>query len=632
MLFYLYLSIGVIMNQFNLLQTKRFLPLFITQFLGAFNDNVFKNALIMLVVFKLVTSDQAGLWTNIAAGLFILPFFLFSSLAGQIAEKYDKSNVIKVTKFAEIIIMAFGSIALYIGSPILLVSILFLMGTQSAFFGPCKYSIIPQHLKEEEFVGANGLMEMGTFLSILVGTMVGAYCIVQANGEFLVSLIVLSVSIFGFISSLSIPKAPSLNPETKINFNIFSETKNLISILKNRPRSVYLSVVGISWFWFLGATYLTQLPSFVKDYLGGNETVVTLILTVFSLGIALGSLLCESLSRRKIELGIVPFGSIGLTLFGVLLYFSVPNSVVAGTLSIPDFLSTFYGYSVIFNLFMIGVFGGFYTVPLYALIQKRTEKEYMSRIIAANNMLNAFFMVINAVIVISLFALGLTIPEILLTMSIFSAIVSIYIYRQVPEFFIRFVIWMLSHTMYRVKHHNIDNLPEEGACIVASNHVSFIDALLLGGAFKRPVRFVMYEPIYKLPILNAFFKAVKAIPIDSKEKNPEVYEAAFKEIKKLLENGEVLCIFPEGKLTNNGEMAAFKNGIEKIVKETPVPVLPCAITGLWGSLFSRKHKIRYPRPKWSKVEIIVGDLVQSDNVKSELLFETITKLKSGKNP
>lgn len=618
------------MSQFNLLQTKRFLPLFITQFLGAFNDNVFKNALIMLVVFKLVSSDQAGLWTNIAAGLFILPFFLFSSLAGQIAEKYDKSTVIRYTKFAEILIMGFGAIALYIGNPILLVSILFLMGTQSAFFGPCKYSIIPQHLKEEEFVGANGLMEMGTFLSILVGTMVGAYCIVQANGEFLVSLIVLSVAAFGFLSSLSIPKAPSLDSTTKINFNIFSETKNLMSILKNRPRSVYLSVVGISWFWFLGATYLTQLPSFVKDYLGGNESVVTLILTVFSLGIAIGSLLCESLSRRRIELGIVPFGSIGLTLFGILLYFSVPESITVSSLTISAFLSTFYGYSVMFNLFMIGVFGGFYTVPLYALIQKRTEKEYISRIIAANNMLNALFMVVNAGIVIGLFALGLTIPEIFLTMSIFSAVVSIYIYRQVPEFFIRFVIWMLSHTMYRVKHHNIDNLPEEGACIIASNHVSFIDALLLGGAFKRPVRFVMHEPIYRLPVLNSFFKAVKAIPIDSKERNPVVYEAAFKEIKTLLENGEVLCIFPEGKLTDNGEMATFKNGIEKIVKETPVPVLPCAITGLWGSLFSRKHKIRYPRPKWSKVEIIASDIIQPENVNAESLFNVISELKRNK--
>lgn len=622
------------MSQFNLLQTKRFLPLFITQFLGAFNDNVFKNALIMLVVFKLVSSDQAGLWTNIAAGLFILPFFLFSSLAGQIAEKYDKSKVIQYTKFAEIIIMVLGSIALYIGNPILLVSVLFLMGSQSAFFGPCKYSIIPQHLKEEEFVGANGLMEMGTFLSILVGTMVGAYCIIQANGEFLVSLIVLTVAVFGFLSSLSIPKAPSLDSTTKINLNIFSETKNLMSILKNRPRSVYLSVVGISWFWFLGATYLTQLPSFVKDYLGGNESVVTLILTVFSLGIAIGSLLCESLSRRRIELGIVPFGSIGLTLFGILLYFSVPESLSTNkeaiNLSISQFLSTYYGYSVMFNLFMIGIFGGFYTVPLYALIQKRTEKEYMSRIIAANNMLNALFMVVNAGVVIALFSIGLTIPEIFLTMSIFSAVISIYIYKQVPEFFIRFVIWMLSHTMYRVKHHNIDNLPEEGACIIASNHVSFIDALLLGGAFKRPVRFVMYEPIYKIPVLNSFFKAVKAIPIDSKEKNPAVYDAAFKEIKALLENGEVLCIFPEGKLTDNGEMSTFKNGIEKIVKDTPVPVLPCAITGLWGSLFSRKHKIRYPRPKWSKVEITVGDLVKPEQVKAEDLFQTISMLKKDK--
>ena len=617
-------------NQFSLLTKKRFLPFFITQFLGAFNDNVFKNALIVLIVFQLF-QEQAALWTNVAAALFILPFFLFSAWAGQVAEKYEKSKLMQYCKFAEILIMGLGSFSLYLGNPYLLVGTLFLMGTQSTFFGPVKYSILPQHLKEEELIGGNGLVEMGTFIAILIGTMVGAYYIVENNGAFIVSAIVLIVAGLGYVSSLFIPKAESLLPDTKINLNIFQESYNLFTILKQRRKSVFLSVVGISWFWFLGATYLTQLPAFVKEYFYGDSSVVTLFLVTFSVGIAVGSILCEKLSRRRIELGIVPFGSIGLTVFGVMLYFYSGLDLQIKpdadfSMNYKEVLAYFDTKMAVFCLFMIGIFGGFYTVPLYALIQKRTEPEHRSRVIAANNMLNAFFMGLSAVFAIALLSSGMMIPELFLAIAILGALVSIFIYNRVPEFFIRFVIWMLSHSIYRVKHENIDNLPEEGACIIVSNHISFFDALLLGGAFKRPVRFVMFEPIYNIPVLKQFFKSVGAIPINSKKANPECYENAFKEIKKLLENGEVLCIFPEGKLTADGEVDEFKSGIEKMVKETPTPVLPVAIQGLWGSMFSRKNKIRFPRLKWSSLNVVVGEMVQPENVSAKDLEHKVKAL------
>ncbi len=621
-------------NQFSLLSKKRFLPFFITQFLGAFNDNVFKNALIVLIVFELF-KEQAALWTNVAAALFILPFFLFSAIAGQVAEKYEKSKLMQYCKFTEIIIMLFGAGSLFLQNPYFLVGTLFLMGTQSTFFGPVKYSILPQHLKEEELIGGNGLVEMGTFIAILIGTMVGAYYIVENNGTVIVSCIVVGIALLGYISSLFIPKAESLLPETKVSFNIFKESYNLFSVLKQRRKSVFLSVVGISWFWFLGATYLTQLPAFVKDYFYGDSSVVTLFLVTFSVGIAIGSILCEKLSRRRIELGIVPFGSIGLTVFGIMLYFysgldiqTEQNSEIA--LGYLQVLSYFEGKMAIFSLFMIGVFGGFYTVPLYALIQKRTEPKYRSRVIAANNMLNAFFMVLSAVFAIVLFSFDIQVHELFLIIAILGALVSIYIYNRVPEFFIRFVIWMLSHTLYRVKHENIDNLPEEGGCIIVSNHISFFDALLLGGAFKRPVRFVMFEPIYNIPILKQFFKSVGAIPINTQKANPECFENAFKEIKKLLENGEVLCIFPEGKLTADGEIDEFKRGIERMVKETPTPVLPVAIQGLWGSMFSRKNKIRFPRLKWSSLNVVVGDLVKPEDVSAKDLENKVKNLRGDK--
>lgn len=618
------------MSHLKLMGSKRFSPLFFTQFFGAFTDNVFKQALIMLIVFSLASSSDASLWSNIAAGLFILPFFLFSGLAGELSEKIEKSKLIRCTKIAEIAIMVFGVAALYSGNPTFMVMVLFVMGLQSTIFGPTKYSILPQHLKSDEVIAGNGLMEMGTFIAILFGTMCGAYFINQENGIAFVSTILLLSSILGYVSSTKIPPAPATSPELKLGLNIFKQTKELFKITKGRPRSVYLSVIGISWFWFIGATFLTQLPTFVKTSLNGNETLVTLLLVGFSLGIGVGSLLCETMSRKKVELGIVPFGSIGITLFGVLLYCSIPDTASSVQLTASGFLETAYGWCVFLNIVMIGIFGGFYTVPLYSLIQTRTEKEYISRVVASNNMLNALFMVINAGVVMLLLGAGMSIPELFLTISVVNAIVSLYIYAQVPEFALRFVIWILTHSMYRVRHTGIDNLPADGPCVIASNHVSFFDALILGGAFTRPVRFVMFEPIYNIPVLNWFFRAVKAIPINSKDKNPVVYENAFKSIKELLDNGEVICIFPEGKITSDGLLNEFKGGIDKILKISPVPVLPCAISGFWGSLFSKKNKIKLPRLSWSKVEVLAGAVIQPEDFTVSDLREKITALRHGK--
>lgn len=619
-------------NQISLLGKRRFLPFFATQFLGAFNDNLYKNAIIMLIAFKLV-SENSSLWVNIAAGLFILPFFLFSALAGQIAEKHEKSLVLRICKFAEIPIMGLGVLGFYMQSPSVLVGALFLMGTQSAFFGPAKYSILPQHLKSDELIGGNGLVEMGTFVAILLGTMAGAYYINQVNGEVIVSIAIVLIACLGFISSLFIPKAPSNDPELKINLNPVTETMNLYRMLKGMRKSVYLSVLGISWFWFLGATYLTQIPEFTK-LIHGDESVVTLLLVAFSIGIAMGSFLCERLSRNRVELGIVPLASIGLTVFGVMFYlFSLPfinmeikpDAVLA--FDVNFFLGDSNGILLILSTLMIGVSGGLYTVPLYALIQQRTPPAFRSRVIAANNILNSLFMVGSAIIAMVLLGNGVSVSELFLGLAIFNIAIALYIYFQVPEFFIRFVLWIITHSIYRVKHENIDNLPEEGPCVLVSNHVSYVDALLMAGAFTRPIRYVMYEPIYRIPVLNYFFKMVGAIPIDSQKSNPKVYEEAFNKIAQYLEDGEVVCIFPEGKLTSNGEIDSFKSGIELIVNRTPVPVLPVAIRGLWGSMFSRFKKLPIPRLKWSKVQLIVGDLVHPSQISKDLLKEKVCELR-----
>jgi 1-acyl-sn-glycerol-3-phosphate acyltransferase len=618
-------------SQFSLLKTRRFAPFFLTQFLGAFNDNVYKNSLMAMITFGLLSSTlDLSLMNNIGAMLFILPFFLFSALAGQLSDKYEKSYLIRRIKLLEIVIMCLGAIAFYFSMTAGLMLLLFLMGTQSAFFGPVKYSIIPQHLDNHELVGGNALVEMGTFLAILIGTLVASMLATQSDGILWVSAIIICVAILGYLVSRKIPSAPAANPDLKVRFNPFTETWRTISYSREQ-KSVFLAVLAISWFWFLGAAYLTQIYGFAKDYLGGDQSVVMVLLATFSIGIATGSLLCERLSGHKVELGLVPLGSIGLTIFGMDLFLQSLPELGPELITAGQFLSSPSNLRIVADFLLIGVFGGFYIVPLYAMVQARSAREKRSQVIAAINIMNALFMVVSAIVgIIVLGLLDLTIPQFFLILAVLNALVAIYIYRTIPEFAMRFIIWILTHTMYRVRHIDLHKIPDEGACVLVCNHVSFVDALLIGGACRRPVRFVTFKPIYNMPVLNFIFRTAKAIPIDSRKADPEGYEQAFARIAEELSNGEVVCIFPEGKLTTNGEIDEFKNGISRILQETPVPVIPMALRGLWGSFFSHKDRpalSQMPKRFWSKIELVVGEPIPAEQATPEYLKEKVTELR-----
>ncbi len=577
-------------NQFGLLKQRRFLPFFMTQFLGAFNDNVFKNALIILIAFQGVQLSggeaNVDLLTNLSAGLFILPFFIFSATAGQWIDKNEKSQSIRLIKLMEIVIMLGAAYAFYIGLIYILIALLFLMGTQSTFFGPAKYSYIPQHLDATELVAGNALVQSGTFVAILIGTMMGGILIADDDGRQWVAIAIVVLAVLGYLSSRFIPDTPSLEPELKINRNPFTETWRNIAFI-HKDRIVFLSVLGISWFWFLGATYLVQLPNYTKTTLAGNEQVVTLLLTFFTLGIGGGSLLCNWLSGQKVELGLVPFGSIGLTIFGIDLYFARPEVVQPVLIGVSEFIANPGSIRIIIDVLFIGLFGGFYIVPLFSLIQQRSEPRHLSRIIAGNNIFNALLMVMSAVMAIVLLGLGVSIAELLVIVAVLNAIVALYIYTLVPEFFMRFIVWMLIHSVYHVRKQGLDNIPEKGAAVMVCNHVSYVDALIIAGCIRRPMRFVMHYKIYNLPVLNFVFRTAGAIPIAGKHENPELMEQAFAEIEQALNQGDLVCIFPEGKLTRNGKMNKFRPGVEQILQTTPVPVVPMALNGLWGSAFSR---------------------------------------------
>ncbi|GMR01353.1 MAG: MFS transporter [Gammaproteobacteria bacterium] len=620
-------------GQFELLTQKRFFPFFVTQFFGAFNDNVFKNALIILIAFQgshLIDAD-ADLLINISAALFILPFFLFSATAGQWVDKYEKSRSIRVIKLLEVLIMLAAAYAFIQGYVFVLIALLFLMGTQSTFFGPAKYSYIPQHLKATELIEGNAWVQMGTFAAILIGTILGGVLIAQEHGRQYVAYAIVCFAIAGYLSSRYIPITPSLNENLKINWNVFSETYRNIRFLKSN-RIVFLSILGISWFWFLGATYLVQLPNYTKTTLGGNEQVVTLLLTLFTLGIGTGSLLCNWLSGKKVEIGLVPFGSIGLTLFGIDLYFSQPDVLPMVTLGLKEFLSSGH-LRLILDVVLIGFFGGLYIVPLMALVQQRSEQEHMSRVIAGNNIINALLMVLSAIVAIAVLSSGFSIAQLFLLVAIFNALVAIYIYSLVPEFFMRFMVWLLIHSIYHVRAKGLDKIPEEGPVVLVCNHVSYVDALIIGGCIRRPVRFVMYYKIFNLPILNFVFRTAKAISIAGRYENEALLNKAFDDIDQALAEGDVVCIFPEGKLTADGQMNTFRDGIEKIIERRAVPVIPMALQGLWGSIFSQQRSnifYRLFKGFKSSIGLVIGNLVEAKDASAVMLQDKVQDLYSSK--
>jgi hypothetical protein len=577
-------------SQFRLLSERRFGPFFWTQFLGAGNDNLLKFAFTIMVTYHAALyggGDPQTAAFRIGA-LFIAPYVLFSATAGQLADKLEKSFLIRLVKNLEIVIMLVAGAGFVLHMVSLLYAATFLMGLHSTVFGPVKYAYLPQHLKPEEVVGGNGLVEMGTFVAILIGTMAGGVLAgIEGSGPMYVAVACVLVAVAGRVVAGRIPDSPSSDPALKVNWNPFSETWNNL-VLARGNRTVFLAMMGISWLWFFGSIFLTSFAPFAKAVLGGDENVVTLLLAVFSVGIGTGSLLCEKLSGRQVEIGLVPFGSIGMTVFAVDLYFATHAMHPASLSGLGVFLSHGASWRVLADLFLLAMFGGFYSVPLYALIQTRCEPAYRARVIAANNILNAIFMIVASLMADALLSAKFTIPQLFLVTALLNAFVAVYIYTLVPEFLMRFLCWLLVHTVYRLQKEGLENIPSQGAALITCNHVSFVDALVVTAGSPRPIRFVMDHNIFKVPVLSFVFRSNRAIPIAPARENPELLEKAYDEIAQALEDGDLVCIFPEGRITDNGELYPFKNGVKRILDRTPVPVVPLALQGLWGSFFSRQ--------------------------------------------
>jgi len=630
-------------NQFALLGQRRFAPFFWTQFAGAANDNLFKFAFTVMVTYQLQLSwmqpSMAGL---VIGALFILPFLLFSATAGQLTDKFDKTKMIRFVKNLEIVIMLIAAWGFVRADAVILLGCVFLMGLHSTLFGPVKFAYLPQVLDARELTGGNGMVEMGTFVAILLGQVAGGLLVaVPQIGHLSVAIACVAVALIGRAVAQAIPPAPATDPGLVVNWNPVSETWRNLQ-LAHENIVVFRSLLGISWMWFFGAVFLSQFPSFAKEVLHGNEQVASLLLVVFSIGIGVGSLLCETLSRRQVEIGLVPLGAIGMSVFAIDLYFAARGLPAVPEMGLGAFLRQAAHWRVMADLALLSLFAGLYSVPMYALIQLRSQPTHRARIIAANNILNALFMIGSSVIAGALLGAGFTIPQIFLFTGIANAVVAFYIFMLVPEYLLRFVAWVLSRFVYRFDIQGDEHIPVEGPAVLVCNHVSFIDAVLLMAASPRPIRFIMDHRIFKVPVLGWLFKLAKAIPIAPQKEDPAAYEAAFAKALGVLREGDLLAIFPEGAITRDGALQPFRGGVMKIVDSARAegiepPVIPMALTNLWGSFFSR-IELRggepvamvkpFRRGFFSRVGLNVGAPVAPAEVRPELLQQRVGGLLS----
>ncbi|WP_305805267.1 MFS transporter [Stenotrophomonas sp. YIM B06876] len=621
-------------NQFALLRQRRFLPFFIVQALGAFNDNVYRQAIIGLLFYLGVSTEERSLYTTLAPAIFIAPYFLFSALAGQIAEKLEKQRLIVITTTMEIVIMSLAAIGFLTQSMPVLLLALFATGVQSTLFGPVKYSVLPSILKPEELTGGNGLVEMGTSISILSGMMLGGliFQVAGSYGPATAAATVIALAVAGNAVARLIPRVDAGAPELKINWNPLPESLAVLRMAKKQI-AVRNAILGVSWFWFVGTLLTSQLPTYAEVNLGGGSTLYLFALALFSLGTGTGSLLCEKLSGRIVEIGLVPLGSIGMTAFMLDLYFARPDAPLAAGLDVAGFLRQPGSGRIVIDLLGIGLFTGVFVVPLFALIQSRTPKSEMSRVFAALNIQNSGFIVLAAACgLVAQRVLGWSIPQLFLALAIANALVALWIFTLVPEFLMRFLSWIMVHALYRLRVHGVEaHVPDEGAALIVCNHVSYMDALILSATIPRPVRFVMYYRIFNIPVLRWIFRTARAIPIASPKEDAALMQRAFDEVDAALAAGELVCIFPEGALSVDGSIAPFKPGVEKILARRPVPVVPMALRGMWASMWSRRDtrlgRMRVPRRFRAHIQVAAAPAVDGASTGATQLEAQVSGLR-----
>lgn len=592
-------------SQFDLLKTKRFLPLFITQFLGAFHDNIFKNALVGVLLFTAIAGEadeSTKILVTAATGIFILPFILFSALGGQLADKYPKDKVIRVIKLVEILIAVFGAISLFSGSIVLSFMTLFALGTHSAFFGPSKYSILPQHLEENELIAGNGLLSTGTFLAILLGTIFGLGAITVSGGVYIVSAGLILAALAGYAASRFVQPARAGDPELKVTYNIAAETFRIMHQLFTFRRSVIEASLGVAWFWFLGAVFLSQIPNFSKEILGAGEHVVILFMVLFSIGIGIGGMLNNRLLRGRVEAVYVPLAALGITVFSIDLYFAGKGFVRPASeelLGLFEFIGSKGGFRIVVDLFLIAIFAGLFVVPLNTIIQHDTPEEIRSRILAASAILNSIFVVSSSVVSAVLLSSGFSIPALFLIFSILNMGVAFYICQLLPDYLMKTLMQIIFKVLYKVEVKGLENYEKAGKrVIIVGNHVSYLDAPILAAFLPGRPMFAVNSFVAEWFWVRPFLKMIDAFPLNPA--NPFSLKSLIKEVEK----DKKCVIFPEGRLTETGALMKIYEGPGMIADKASAVILPIRLDGVQHTPFARL-KGKVPLRTFPKITLTI---------------------------
>ncbi|MBD3898483.1 MFS transporter [Halomonas sp. ML-15] len=611
---------------------RRFAPLFWTQALGALNDNLLRTLLVLVLVFAALPDEPArqGLATSMVVGLFILPFLLFSAWGGALADRLDKQRLIRRLKLFELGIMLLAAALVWWESRLMLYGLLLLMGAQAALFGPVKYAILPQHLTPTELVRGNAWVGLGTFVSILIGTVLATLLAMlsPASARLAAVLALLGVAVAGLAASLLIPPAPPKGHDEAPRDLIGSIWPVITDAL--RARQLLPAMLGLSVFWFMTTCYLTLLPAWASQVAGGLGSAFTLLLAAFALGVGVGAMLCARLSAGRLELGLVVLGALLMGVGGLWLAGTAPLDL--SNAGLGELLLTLGLWRMLSALALVGIGGGLYIVPLYSMIQLLSREQQRARMMAANNIFNALLML--AALLFGTLMLGVAevgLAAFVASLGGIALLIGVGLLVRGPRPLLRLLIFALVHLIYRLKFRGRQHIPVRGAALVVCNHVSFMDALVIGGASPRPLRFLMDRPIYESPWLNWWFRIVGAIPVDADRRDPGSVRRALDEVSHALRHGEVVMLFPEGRLTPDGEIHRFRRGLDIILTRDSVPVVPAGLAGLWGSWTSHqggRALTKWPRRFRSRVALYFGEPLSPQEARCGILEERVRELKA----
>jgi 1-acyl-sn-glycerol-3-phosphate acyltransferase len=583
---------------------------------------------------------EAGLWAPgslvvVVAGLYLAPWVLFLPVAGQLADRRETSGWVRRIKRAGLGVSALAALALVTGHPALLAATLVGLGLHAAFFGPVRSSLLPRILENEQLVAGNALLLAVSSGTLLSGAL-GAWMLACREGAGWACWAAATAGLFlGFMgerAACRIPAVPAADPKAEVLWNPFRAAWGTVRRVARR-RVLHLSMLGVAWICLFGCVILGLLDPWTRQVLHAGDHVVGVFLVLMVLGLTCGALLSERLSYERLEVGLVPFGSLGMTVFAFDLFLasrSFPTpSPSAPLLGPSQLLGLLVGVRILVDLLLLAMFAGFFVVPLLTAIQQQADRAWRSAALALSLGLNALFFGGGVLFLASLAWWDCRVGTAFAVLAALNGLVAVYIYTLTPEFFLRLLAWLLAHGVYRLEARGLEEIPREGPMLLACNHVSFADWLVIAATVKRPVRFVMWHAYAEIPILRYLMRDARVIPIGSSRQAPELLERAFCEIAETLAQGDLVCLFPEGRITTDGDLSRFRPGIERMARESGAPVLPLALRGFWGSLFSRQPgrlRRRLSRPLRSRVELVAGHPIPAEEVTAERVQAEVAKL------